>query len=271
MPVPLEHARDEGTHGGKAVQLGAALRAGLPVPDGFALSAALVDAVVEGAATALAAARGLVSRVGGSAAVRSSAVGEDSTAASFAGQHESVLDVRTEDGVVAAIRRVHASARSEAALAYRRRLGIGGAPRMAVVVQRLVDADRAGVLFTRNPLTGADERVVEAAFGLGEAVVAGLLIPDRYRIARSGAVIERTPGEKDVAIRPLPGGGAGEVPVAPHLVSALCLDDGHLDALHALASRCEELHAGHHDIEWAFARERLFLLQRRAITGAPRS
>jgi pyruvate,water dikinase len=266
-PIPLESAYDERAYGGKAVALGVALRAGLPVPGGFALSTTLVDGVAAGDAAARASVEGLVARAGGRVAVRSSAVGEDSAAASFAGQHATVLDVRSEEGLLAAVGRVRASGHTPSALAYRRRLGVEGAPRMGVVVQRLVDADRAGVLFTKNPLTGADERVIEAAFGLGEAVVSGILTPDRYRIARSGAVLERTAGQKDVAIRPLPGGGAGEVPVEPHLVDALCLDDGHLRALHALAGRCEEAHEGHHDIEWAFVEGRLFLLQRRAITG----
>jgi hypothetical protein len=71
------------------------------------------------------------------------------------------------------------------AQAYRQRLGIAGGPRMGIVVQRLVPAHCAGVIFTRNPITGADERVIEAAWGLGEAVVAGLVTPDRYHIART--------------------------------------------------------------------------------------
>ena len=71
---------------------------------------------------------------------------------------------------------------------------------MAVVLQELVDADCAGVLFTRNPLDGADELVVEAAWGLGERVVAGLVTPDRFRVARDGTVLERVAGEKDLAV-----------------------------------------------------------------------
>ena len=129
-------------------------------------------------------------------AVRSSAVGEDSEEASFAGQHLTCLNVRSAADGVAAVAAIWRSAHSDSALAYRRRLGLTDSPRIAVVVQQLVDADCAGVLFTRNPLDGADELVVEAAWGLGEAVVAGLVTPDRFRVARDGTVLERVAGTR---------------------------------------------------------------------------
>jgi len=121
-------------------------------------------------------------------------------------------------------------------------------------------------MFTRNPITGADERVIEAGWGLGEAVVAGLVIPDSYRIARSGEVLERTPGLKRVAIRTQPQGGTVEEDVPAEDAERLCLDDDQLAQLHELASRCEEVYGPARDIEWAFADGRLYLLQCRAIT-----
>jgi pyruvate,water dikinase len=269
-PLPLAEVRDEAEHGGKAASLGAALRAGLPVPGGFALSHALVDAIAQGVDHAIAALRGLLERTGAPVAVRSSAVGEDGAGASFAGQHATVLGVATADALVAAVRRVRASAHDEAALAYRRRLGIAGPPRMGVVVQQIVDADAAGVMFTRCPVSGADERVVEGAWGLGESVVAGLVTPDRWRVARDGRVLERAAGEKDVAIRLAPGGGTREVQVDPERAVALCLDDARIAALHELALRCERHEPGPHDIEWAFVGPRLYLLQRRAVTRTAR-
>ncbi len=264
--VALRDAVAEAEHGGKAVQLGAALRAGLPVPPGFALSVRLVSRVAEGEPRALEEARGLLEKVGPPVAVRSSAVGEDSSTASFAGQHATVLGVRTPEGLLDAVRRVWASGRSEGALAYRRRIGDESEPRVAVVIQQLIDAECAGVLFTRNPMTGADERVIEASWGLGEAVVSGLVTPDRYRLGRDGRILERTPGDKDLAIQPRPDGGTHEVAVAPERVRALCLDDARLQALHALAARCEAHFAGGQDLEWAFVGPGLFLLQRRAVT-----
>jgi pyruvate,water dikinase len=263
--TPLAHATDPETFGGKAVALGAAVRAGLPVPPGFALSCAAVEAVVRGDPDVVPALRAACAG-GGPRAVRSSAVGEDSGVASFAGAHCTVLGACHPDAVIAAVGRVHASGDTVAARAYRDRLGLGSC-RMGVVVQELVPADVAGVLFTRNPVTGAAERVIEASWGLGEAVVAGLVVPDRYRLDDRGRVLERTTGEKDVAVRAGPC-GSEEVAVDASAVHAPCLDDAQLAALHRLAHACDAVYdALDHDIEFAFRAGTVFLLQRRPITG----
>jgi pyruvate,water dikinase len=225
-----------------------------------------VEAIVNGDAVALDNVFQHIETLG-AVAVRSSGVGEDSTSASFAGQHATVLDVRSRVALAEAIRNVWASGRNAGVLGYRERLGLAGEPRMGIVVQRLVASDRAGVLFTRNPMTGADECVVEAAWGLGEVVVAGLVTPDHYRIARNGDILERSAGDKDIAIRSLPGGGTAEQEVAEHLVNALCLSDADLQALFALAQRCELHHGpGPNDLEFAFDSTQLYLLQCRSIT-----
>lgn len=264
---PLVEAReDHGRFGGKAAELGRAIERGLPVPPGFAFCPDATTGVAERHPTALAFLADVLERSGGVVAVRSSAIGEDGAGSSFAGQHATILHVTSVGALEDAIRAVWSSARTEAALAYRKRLGIDGEPKMAVVVQALVDADCAGVLFTRDPITGHDERVIEAAWGLGEIVVAGLVTPDRYRLARTGAILERVAGEKDVAIRRSPSGGTHEEPVAPSRIHALCLDDAKLAMLGRLAEACEAYDAGPHDLEWAFASDRLYLLQRRAIT-----
>lgn len=263
--TPLVEATDRAAFGGKAVALGAAARAGLPVPAGLALSVDTVEAVVRGAPDVLAALHTACAR-GGPRAVRSSAVGEDSGAASFAGAHCTVLGVRRPAAVVAAVRRVHASGDGSGARAYRGRLGLGPC-RMGVVVQDLVPAEVAGVLFTRNPVTGAAERVIEASWGLGEAVVSGSVVPDRFRLDGRGRVLERTVGEKDVALRAGPA-GTEEVAVLGAAVRTPCLDDVQLAALHALAEACDAVYGTHdHDIEFAFFRGAVFLLQRRPITG----
>jgi pyruvate, water dikinase len=266
--VALAKARDESELGGKAVQLGEAIRAGLPVPEGMALPAALVAAVAGGDPAAAAELADVRDSHPGPLAVRSSCVGEDSAAASFAGQHLTELNVRSLDELVEAVAAVWRSGCSDSALAYRRRLGVEGDPRMGVVVQRLIDPEVSGVLFTRHPVTGADERVIEATWGLGEAVVQGLVTPDGYRLSPSGEVLERSPGRKQVAIRSRPDGATASEPVAAHLVEALCLDDRRLATLHSLARSCEEAFPGPSDIEWAFADSDLHLLQRRAITVA---
>lgn len=265
MLVRLEEALDEPLFGGKAVQLGAALRAGLPVPPGFALGHDEVDAPEK--VDELRADLGMaLSSLGGLVAARSSAIGEDSATASFAGQHATLLGLRDLDGLVAAVAEIVESARSPAALAYRTKLGLDPSPRMGVVVQALVRADVAGVLFSRHPVSGADERVVEATWGLGEAVVQGLVTPDRYRIARGGAILERSAGEKDLAIRWADEGGTEEIEIEGDRVEALCLSDAMLAELERLTHRCETTFGGTQDLEFAFAEGRLYLLQRRAIT-----
>lgn len=265
--IVLREVFDPASFGGKAVQLGEALRAGLPVPDGFALAARSVDWVVSGDRRAIKEVQNLLRDVQQPVAVRSSAVGEDSAGASFAGQHATYLHIEPEvEAVAAAVRRVWESARTSSALEYRKRLGIEGAPQVGVVVQRMVEPACAGVLFSRDPISGEDVRVIEASWGLGEAVVAGLVTPDRFLVTRSGKVMERRAGYKDLLIRRSENGGTEEIPLDSDRAEALCLDDPQLLALHRLAERCELVYGGAQDLEWAFADGELFLLQRRPIT-----
>jgi pyruvate,water dikinase len=242
------------------------LRAGLPVPPGFALGTAHVEAVHERQPEALTHLRVEFIRLAGPCAVRSSAIGEDSEGASFAGQHVTILNVQHEDHVVDAVLRVRESAHTESARAYRRTLGMDETPRVGVVVQRMIEPDCAGVMFTRNPLDGSDERVIEASWGLGESVVAGLVVPDNYALDAQGRVLRRTAGEKDIALRGTSGGGTVEEAVPDDLVTALCLSDVMLTRLHDLAMRCESLFGEGLDLEWAIAGDTLYLLQCRPMT-----
>jgi pyruvate,water dikinase len=264
--IPLTHAEDTDALGGKAAQLGQALRAGLPVPRGLALASSFVSRLMAEDRQAREQLLSAFAELAQPVAVRSSAIGEDSEGASFAGQHATLLNVRTPAALLEAVAHVHASACTDAALGYRQRLGLPLAPRMGIVVQVLVAADCSGVLFTRHPISGADERVVEAAWGLGESVVAGLVTPDNYRMARGGRVLERTLGDKDLAIVWDDAGGTREVEVEARRASVLCLSDAQLACLDQLASRCEATFGGTQDLEWSFAEHELFLLQRRAIT-----
>jgi pyruvate,water dikinase len=265
-PSPLIDALDETHFGGKAASLARSLGAGLPVPPGFALGTTNVEAIFEGHAEALRQLRLEFAGLAGPCAVRSSAIGEDSDAASFAGQHVTILNVRHEDHVADAVLKVRESAHTESARAYRRTLDMDEAPRVGVVVQRMIEPDCAGVMFTRNPLNGSDERVIEASWGLGEAVVAGLVVPDNYVLDERGRVLRRTAGEKDIALRGAPEGGTVEEPVADHLVTAFCVTDDMLAKLHTLAARCESFFGRGLDLEWAVAEGTLYLLQCRAMT-----
>jgi phosphoenolpyruvate synthase/pyruvate phosphate dikinase len=266
--VPLAEARDTAIFGSKAVGLGQAARAGLPLPPGLALSGSLVEAVASDERRAVEKAARAAERLRAPLAVRSSAVDEDSAQASFAGQHLTLLNVASAGDLPQALRDVWWSANDDSVIGYRRHVRLVGRPSVGVVVQSLLDPAVAGVLFTCNPITGADERLIEASWGLGEAVVAGSVIPDRFRIRRAGEVVERTPGLKKAAIRASPNGGTIEQDVPPELVEALCLDDDQLEQLNRLAARCEELYGPARDLEWAFADGTLYLLQCRAITRA---
>jgi pyruvate,water dikinase len=264
--VPLAEASDVGVFGSKACGLGDAIRDGLPVPPGVALAGPVVEAVagedattIEQVTTAL---RGLRTPL----AVRSSAVDEDGKDASFAGQHLTLLNVPSIADVPAALREIWWSANTDSAITYRQRVGLFTRPSVGVVVQSLLDPDVAGVMFTQNPVTGADERVIEAAWGLGEAVVAGLVIPDTYRVASDGTVLERAAGLKRIAIRSRADGGTYEEDVPPDRSEALTLDDTQLAQLNQLAHHCETIYGNARDIEWAIADGTLYLLQCRAVT-----
>jgi pyruvate,water dikinase len=264
--VPLAEAIDEAAFGGKAVSLGAAIRAGLPVPPGAAVGTAMVNRVAESDQAAIRAVLASPHIPDARLAVRSSAVGEDSADASFAGQHATKLNVR-KAAVHEAVQVVWASARTESALAYRVRKGLPPHPRIAAVVQMLVEPVAAGVLFTRNPITGADELLIEASWGLGEAVVNGIVVPDRARLSPKGSVLEFLVGDKDVKIWYGEGDGTSEVAVEPPLRQAACINAAHLAALHDLAERCARVWGSDLDIEWALGGDdTISLLQCRPIT-----
>ncbi len=264
--VPFSKAYETSLFGSKAVGLGDAARQGLPVPPGVALSGDLVEAIAAGDERAIEKVMKAIAALSAPFAVRSSAVDEDGASASFAGQHLTVLNVHAAADVPGAVREVWWSANSDSAITYRQRVGLFTRPSVGVVVQTLLNPDAAGVMFTEHPVTGADERLIEASWGLGEAVVAGLVIPDQFRLDRSGRVLERKAGRKRIAIRSLPNGGTFEQHVAPGQVTQICLDDVQLASLCELALRCEKVYGPRRDIEWAFEQGTLYLLQCRAVT-----
>jgi pyruvate,water dikinase len=208
-------------------------------------------------------------------AVRSSARGEDSAEATFAGQQETYLWVRGAEGVRDAVRDCWASLYSSEAIGYRARMAAGGEPpAMGVAVQAMVDAEISGVMFTCNPVSGDPSTVaVNASWGLGIAVVGGEVTPDEYRISKvTRELLHRSIGPKQIEYRPDPAGaGTVQVAVAAERQGAACLDGDRLDALLDLAKRVEEHFGAHQDIEWAIARDsgELFVLQSRPVTTAP--
>lgn len=203
-----------------------------------------------------------------SVAVRSSAVDEDGAEASFAGQHETYLNVVGVEVVVEAVVRCWASLRSERALEYRRRRGLSVEDaRLAVLVQQLVPADVSAVLFSANPVTGRrDQVVINANWGLGESIVGGTVTPDTYVVDKAGpSVVSRVVGEKrrmTVAVA----GGTREVEV-PRLLRAqpTLTDDQAMEMAH-LALALEQTMGWPVDVECAISAGHLYLLQCRPVT-----
>jgi len=245
--------------GGKGLRLCQLAQAGLPVPRGFCITVNGMDCIrlcdIEAA----------LDRLGAkSVAVRSSAPGEDGMIASFAGIYVSRLNISCSKDVADALAEIRASASSPAARAYRQKRGITGVARMAAIVQEFVTPDASGVLFMNDPVEGSPRMVVEGSWGLGEAVVAGRVTPDRWIFSEQGDLISTVISEKDVAIVPFEH-GIREVQLDSSRSKLPCLDELSLRQLFELAAACEELFGGPQDIEWAAA-SRLWLLQSRPIT-----
>jgi pyruvate,water dikinase len=210
-------------------------------------------------------------RVDLAVAVRSSATTEDLPNASFAGQQATLLNVHGEDELLEAVRRCWASLWSARAIAYRERQGFDHeAVAMAVVVQRLVAAQVSGILFTANPVSSArDEIVVNAALGLGEAVVGGLTTPDSFILDRTTlALRERQTGLQEVETV-LAEHGTTERPLEPERAALPVLDDAQLVLLAQIGVDIEDHFGSPQDIEWAYADGRFWVLQARPITNLP--
>lgn len=253
-----EAAHDAGIVGAKAATL-SRLAGRFQVPAGFCLDASVFDRLgpaLDGDPAALAALGALVAqghaelrartgRDGLAVAVRSSAIGEDGSETSFAGQHETILDVRGPVAITDAVLACWRSASSDRAIAYRKKHGITAAPRVGVLVQELVPADAAAIVFSADPLTADRETIViDACVGLGEQIASGTVTPDTYAVRKADlAVLKRTVvGERAV------------------------LDDEQIREVARLAAALETESGAPVDVECAFAGGSLYLLQSRPIT-----
>ena len=202
-------------------------------------------------------------------AVRSSAPYEDAAGASFAGMHRTLTDVRGEDALIDAVRACWVSAYTARAIAYRAEQGTVGEPALAVVVQQMVASERSGILFTADPRSGATDRVVvEATFGLGEAIVSGSVEPDTYVVAKAdGRVLESRTGSKSFEIvRDAVSGEDREVAVDAARAAGAVLDAVELRKIVDLGLAVEAHYGAPQDLEWAISGSTVWLLQTRPIT-----
>ncbi|MFW5900453.1 MAG: pyruvate, water dikinase [Halodesulfurarchaeum sp.] len=301
-------ADDIGSVGGKGASLGEMTEAGLPVPPGFVVTAdtyrtfiedtgideelfAAVDVETEDSG-ALAEAEGKAKELiletpipthieeeimsayadldgqDPFVAVRSSGTAEDLPEASFAGQQETYLNVQGTD-LLDRVRRAWASLFTQRAIYYREEQGFAhDAVDIAVVVQQMVDADKSGVLFTSHPSTGASMTIIEAAWGLGEAVVSGSVSPDNYHIDRTSGELEQvTIAEKKLEMARDPDTGETVTnQLDDDRRTARVLSDAEIDELVTMGERVEEHYGTPQDVEWAIKDGTVYMLQSRPIT-----
>ena len=206
-------------------------------------------------------------------AVRSSATAEDLPEMSFAGQQETYLNMRGESMVLDAVKRCWASLWTARAIGYRALHGI--APQdvsLAVVVQELVPADAAGILFTANPLTGThDQMMINAAWGLGEAIVGGQVTPDTIVVEKvSSKIVQQEINEKNVMTVCTPE-GTHEEPVPDEKRNKSVLTDEQATELARIGEQIENLYSQPMDIKWAMKNGQFFVVQARPITALPES
>ncbi|MFP4627004.1 MAG: phosphoenolpyruvate synthase [Natronomonas sp.] len=301
-------ADDLGSVGGKGASLGELTEAGLPVPPAFVVTAGTYRAFIEDTgideelfdavdvdsddSSALAEAESAASELiletdlpedirqeildayddlgNGEAfvAVRSSATAEDLPTASFAGQQDTYLNV-TRDDVVERVKECWASLFTQRAIYYRNEQGFDhDIVDIAVVVQEMVDAEKSGVLFTSHPSTGEPTIIIEAAWGLGEAVVSGSVSPDNYVIDReTGEVIEEAVAEKKTMMfRDEETGETVEDEVPADKRDARVLTDDDIERLVEMGERAESHYDVPQDIEWAIVDGEAYMLQSRPIT-----
>ncbi len=300
--------------GGKGANLGELTRAGIPVPPGFVVTAATyrefvrlnrLDDVIRRelgsldvhdtpqlqaraaavreaflaapmpADIAAAIAEAYRELGGGPVAVRSSATAEDLPEASFAGQQSTFLNVVGEENVVRAVQACWASLFEARAIFYRAENGFDHLKvSLAVPVQRMVQSEKSGVMFTVEPVSSDTSKVtIEAVWGLGEAIVSGEISPDFYLLDKSTlAVVSRqvTPQDR-MLVRASSGNGRHDsgnewVPVPPEKVAAPKLSDAELVTLAGIGLKVEEHYGCPQDIEWAFADGQFFIVQSRPVT-----
>ena len=201
-------------------------------------------------------------------AVRSSSPQEDRAGTSFAGLHESYLNVQGVEAILEHIRLVWASLWSDGALLYRKELGMDmRKSSMAVIIQELVPGECSGVAFSMSP-DGADHAVVESVYGLNQGLVDGSIAPDRWTLDRqTGRILNHTPATREHAVRPT-AEGTEQIVLSTDEKSDPPLDAGKLDRVFRLAMNLEKTEGRPQDVEWTYRREALFLLQSRPITTA---
>lgn len=200
-------------------------------------------------------------------AVRSSATAEDLPSASFAGQQDTYLNVIGADQILQAVKKCWASLFTDRAIIYRMQNGfVHRSVFLSVVVQRMVFPQVSGIMFTADPVTGNRKIIsIDASYGIGEALVAGMVSPDLYQV-RAGKLIKKQIAKKEVAIYALPGGGTNKVKIAEERQTTSSLTDEQAVKLASIGRSIEKHFGSPQDIEWCLVNDEIFIVQSRPIT-----
>jgi rifampicin phosphotransferase len=203
-------------------------------------------------------------------AVRSSATAEDLAFASFAGQQDTYLNIKGEKQLIDSVKSCWASLFTERAIIYRIQNNIEHEKvHMSVVIQKMVSPDISGIMFTADPISGSRKIMsIDASFGLGEALVSGLVSPDIYKYNKSNSQIEnKTIAEKKIAIIPVEGGGTKKVELTSEKALSQVLKDSQIKSLAELGMAIEKHYGSPQDIEWCLENGKFYIVQSRAITS----
>jgi len=200
-------------------------------------------------------------------AVRSSATTEDLAAASFAGQQETFTNVRGKKELILAVKKCFASLYTARAIYYRHKQGFDKANALlSVVIQRMINSAKSGVMFTKNPSTAADEIIIEAVFGLGEGIVSGKILPDHYVINPELELVDKQIANKKIMLVKEDNGNGIEVKLKPEESSAQVLSAMEISSLANYGQKIEKHYKKAQDIEFAIENNKIFIVQSRPIT-----
>ena len=200
-------------------------------------------------------------------AVRSSATTEDLADASFAGQQETFLNIKGKSNLLLSIKKCFASLFTSRATYYRHKKGYEKIKAsLAVVVQKMVDSDKSGVIFSKDPTNQTESIILEAVFGLGEGIVSGAITPDKYVISRELEILDRKVMDKKIAIVRDSGGNQTTAKLSPEKSNQQVLKDHEVKRLAEISLRLEEHYNKPQDIEWAIEGDEIYVVQTRAIT-----
>ncbi len=203
-------------------------------------------------------------------AVRSSATAEDLPGASFAGQQDTFLNIKGLDNILLNIKKCWISLFTDRAILYRIEKGFSHRDvKLSAVIQQMVFPDTSGIMFTADPLSGHRNIIsIDAGFGLGEALVSGLITPDLYKVDKSNfSIIKKDVNEKKLRIISVPGGGTKTENLTKKQSTAQALTDEQIILLAKMGEKIEDHYGSPQDIEWCFEKDELFIVQSRPVTS----